>query len=405
MTNPRKQSVLNIGHFYHVKGGSDRYMLSLERLLSQNGHSVVPYASNHPANITTPWDRYFPSGIDTRKPSLKSSPRYVFSVEARQKLKMLLSETQIDVAHLHIYYGQLTASILDPIRAAGIPIVQTLHDYKLTCATYNHLSNGRICEACNGGHFWHAIPRSCKDGSIVRTLASVLESYVSRLYGSVRLVQHFIAPSRFMKALVVKHRVVPPKRVSVIHNFVWPQGEPPADIGEYLLYFGRLSHEKGLTTLLDAVGGLSTPVYLVGEGPQRAELQIVAGRRHATNIKFLGFQSADSLQRLIRNSACVIVPSEGFENCPMSILESMAFSRPVIASRIGGIPELVRHGDNGLLFEPGNAKELRDAVQWALGHKRSLREMSLRARERAEQEFSPEIHYRKLRAVYDEVGE
>ncbi|MCS3628259.1 glycosyltransferase involved in cell wall biosynthesis [Salinibacter ruber] len=398
--------ILNAGHHHHVQGGSDRAMLRLGELLEARGHTVVPFASQHPENRPSKWDDYFPPGVDTQAPSPSDAARFVYSPEARWQMGRLLEDGgPFDLAHLHIYYGQLTASILKPLVEAEVPTVQTLHEYKLTCPVHSHLSQGEICEACAGHAFWRALPRRCNEGSLARTALSVLEASVSRALGDAHRIDHFIAVSDFLREKMIEHDVADPDDITTVHNFVDPDRfEPSRRRGEHVLYFGRIAPEKGLRTLIDAAAPLTDlPVRIAGTGEQRAALEAEVARRILDHFEFVGVRNGADLWDLVRGSICTLLPSEWYENCPMAVLESLACARPVIGADIGGIPELVDDSVDGRLFPSGDVEALREALVWMQEHRDEAMEMGRRGREKVEERFSPEQHYRQVREVYAEV--
>ncbi|MEM8598866.1 MAG: glycosyltransferase family 4 protein [Bacteroidota bacterium] len=393
-----------MGHHYFVGGGSDRYLLALGALLESHGHDVIPFATAHERNEPTRWADYFPAGVNPSRPGLSDAFRFLWSSDARTAMQRVLAEAHPDVAHLHIYYGQLTASILGPLHDAGVPVVQSLHEYKLACPVYSFISNGAVCEACAGQSFWRALPRRCNRGSVVRTAASVAEAYISRWAGDLRHVDHFIAVSDFMRRKMEEYGLGA-GRITTVHNFVDANAVVPAtDAGDYAFYFGRLERLKGLYTLIEAAGAVpELPLWIAGEGKARAELEAEVERQGWTHIRFLGFQRGQALEDLIRGARCTVLPAEWYENCPMSVLEALAYARPVVGSHIGGIPELIDHGVDGFLFEPGNVEQLRTILQEFLVEPGRTIEMGQAGRTKVKQRFSPEVHYSQICAVYDQV--
>jgi glycosyltransferase involved in cell wall biosynthesis len=299
----------------------------------------------------------------------------------------------------------LTASILKPIVEADVPIVQTLHEYKLTCPVHSHLSQGEICEACAGHAFWRALPRRCNEGSLARTALSVLEASVSRALGDAHHVDHFIAVSDFLRDKMIEHDVASPDDITTVHNFVDPDRlEPSRQRGEHVLYFGRIAPEKGLRTLIDAAAPLTDlPVRIAGTGEQRETLEADLARRGLDHIQFVGFQNGEKLWDLVRGSICTLLPSEWYENCPLAVLESLACARPVIGADIGGIPEIVDDSVDGWLFPSGDEAALREALVWMQTHRSEAVEMGQQGREKIEEQFSPARHYQQVREVYAEV--
>lgn len=398
-------TVLNVGQNYYVKGGSDRYLFSLSALLEAHGHRAIPFASAQPSNLDTPWSRYFPPAVDFNQPGLVDIFRYIYSGSASHSMRRLLQEQRPDLAHLHIYYGQLTAAILGPLKEAGTPIVQTLHEFKTVCPTYGLFAHGQICEACEGRHFWRAAVRRCNRGSFVRSALSATEAYVSRWLGAVDKIDHFIAVSDFLRDKVISLGL-PAGKITTVHNFMDCSGITPADTpGTYLLYFGRLESCKGVHTLLEAVAPLKdTPVLIVGDGKEKLALQSEITQRGLHHVKLLGFKRGQELHDLIHGSICTIAPSEWYETFGLTLVESFAHGRPVVASRIGGMTEVVTDGEDGLLVQPGDAAALRERLVWMAMHPTNALEMGRCGRAKVEDQFSPERHYEKIMAVYKKVG-
>ncbi|MDP6528380.1 MAG: glycosyltransferase family 4 protein [Gemmatimonadota bacterium] len=401
----RNPAVLNAGHYYHVRGGSDRYMVSLGELLESKGHTVVPFAVRDPENRESPWTDRFPDPVDVQNGGLRDAAQFLYSRPAERALRSILSDTPVDVAHLHIYYGQLTTSILRPLRERGIPIVQTLHDYKLACPVYTMVAGDRICEACRGKSFLPALPRRCNRGSLARTLVSVAESYVSRLKGRCHELDHFIAPSDFMRRKMIELDLVDPDRITAIphHVDLPPREESPAP-GKHILYFGRIESVKGVRTLIEAAGPLrECRLVIAGRGGGKAEMESLVERQGWDHIRFVGFQSGEDLERLIRESIATVLPSEWYENYPLAIMESHARSRPVIGAIIGGIPEMIDDGTDGFLFPPGDVEALRDALERATGDLSAAVRMGEAGRRRAEERYDADLHYDRILEVYRRV--
>jgi glycosyltransferase involved in cell wall biosynthesis len=392
-------SVLLVNNYRHVRGGSDRCFLEQTRLLESRGHRVVTLASG-PA--TRPGDLEL-EPLDLRHPGPLGLARFLFSRRARDLVRALqTSARRVDLAHLHITYGQVTASILAPLVDSGVPIVQTLHEYRLVCPVSTFISRGTICEACTGGRTWPAVRRRCNRGSLARSLVSAFEHRFSRALGSHERVDHFIAPSEFLRAKMIEHGLAP-ERISTVPNFVDARAlEPARGPGEYFLYCGRLERLKGVLTLVRASARVpEVPLLLVGDGEARRELEgLLADPRHA-HVRLVGRPPRAELERLVRGARCVICPSEWYENHPLVVLEAMAVGRAVIATRIGGLPELVQDGQNGLSCAPGDEEALAGLLRHAADHPGELVAMGARGRERTLDELGPDAHHRQLMALYE----
>ncbi len=394
-------TILNVSQNHYIRGGSDRYFFTMAELLQKHGHNVIPFAAANPKNEHSEWEQYFPRGADFEKPKPIDLLRFLYSRDAVKSIQKLLDTTDVDIAHFHIYYGKLTASILGSLEKAGIPLIQTLHEYKLTCPVYSHLSNDEICEDCEGKHFWRALPKRCNRGSLARTALSVTESYVSRQLGAVEKFDHFISVSHFLRKKMIQYGI-PKEKISTVHNFADVSDiTPNFSIGEYILYFGRVHRSKGILTLIEAAAPLKqVPLYIVGDGEAMPEVQKIVEQNGCEHIHLLGFKQGDELQELILNSICTVLPSEWYENCPMSVLESFAYGRPVIGADIGGIPELIKDEVDGFLVPSAGTEALREKLLWMFEHKVEAAEMGKAGRHKMETEFNADIHYEKIMNVY-----
>lgn len=394
-------TVLNVSQNYYIRGGSDRYFFALTELLESHGHRVIPFCTRQPKNLPTAWDVYFAPGVNFDRPSPRDLARFVYSRPAAAAIKRLLADHRPDVAHLHIYYGQLTSSILAPLRNAGIPIVQTLHDFKLVCPVYSLLSHGKICEACQGHQFWRAAARRCNRGSLARSALSSVESYVSRHFGAVSAVDRFISVSNFQRAKL-EELGVPGQKITTIHNFVdTTDTVPETTPGDYILYFGRIERLKGIMTLAEAARRVPhVPLVIAGRGEAEPELEAFVSGYRLNNVKFVGFQYGAELERLVRGSIATLCPSEGYDNCPMAILESFRYGKPVIGTLMGGIPELIVDHQDGYLVNPHDAEALADRLDEFDRRRYRAVEMGLAGRNKVEQEFNSELHYQRIAEVY-----
>jgi glycosyltransferase involved in cell wall biosynthesis len=328
----------------------------------------------------------------------------IYSNSAKRSLRNLLGQLQPEIAHAHNIYGRLTTSVLDVLKEAGIPIIMTLHDMKLLCPNYLMLNHGKICEKCKGKRFHNAVITRCHKNSYTTSAIYALETWLNHFKGKYNSIKYFIAPSQFLLQKHIEYGF-PPEKLFYIPNFIDTKKiSMSSEIGSYLLYFGRLSSEKGIKTLLKAFRGLklNTSLLVVGDGPDRKNLEALAVK----NVRFLGYLKGKFLFNAISNAKCVIVPSECYENSPLSVLESMAFGKPVIGSRIGGIPELIQEDKTGFLYEPGNTEALKNKIELMLNKTAStIKNIGKSAREKVEKEYSAESHYQKLMEVYEKALE
>ncbi len=394
-------TVLNISQNHFIKGGSDRYFFTMAEILKKHGHNVIPFTAANPKNEPSEWEDYFPRGADFDKPGPIDLLRFLYSRNAVKSIQRLLENVDVDIAHFHIYYGKLTASILSSLKNAGIPLIQTLHEYKITCPVYSHLSKDEICESCEGKHYWRAIPKRCNRGSLARTTLSVAESYLSRYLGSVDKFDHFISVSHFLRKKMIQYGM-PEDKISTVHNFTdVSEIKPNHDVGEYILYFGRVHKSKGIFTLINAAAPLKQiPLYIVGDGEAMPEVQKFVEENDSKHIQLLGFKQGDELRDLILNSTCTVLPSEWYENCPMSVLESYAYGKPVIGADIGGIPELIDNEVDGFLVPSAGTEPLREKLLWMHQNRTEAAEMGRIGRRKMETEFNADIHYERIMEIY-----
>ena len=392
--------ILQISHNYHVTGGSDAVFFATSELLQRNGHQVVPFCIDTPKNRDTSWAEYFPKGADTKGKPIRDAWRYVHNSEAKRKLTRLIRDHgPFDAAHLHIYHGKQTPAILPVLRRFHIPIVQTLHEYKLACPVYTMQRGDTPCDMCISHGSINAVRNKCKGGSTLQSAMMLAEFHTSRLLGDVRLVDRFLCVSGFQRRVMQKAGI-PAEKLRVLHNFVDQSAVPAGtQTKDHLLFFGRLEKLKGLPTLLDAVRRTGQKLVIAGEGAWKSGMEAVI--KDMPNVTYQGFQSGDALQKLVATAKAVVVPSEWYENCPMSVLEAKAMGRPVVGARIGGIPELIRDGRDGFLFEPGNTDDLVKALGRV--ETESAEMLSTNARMDIANRFSAQHHLNALLDHYIDI--
>jgi glycosyltransferase involved in cell wall biosynthesis len=405
--------ILQVNKYHTVRGGADRVYFETIRLLSEHGHQVVPFSMADQANEPTPYERYFVKNLDwatvrgaSWSKRLGTVVRSLYDINARRQLATLLHEFCPDVAHLHNLHYQLSPAILHTLHRFGVPVVMTLHDFRLSCPNgYHYNQVMSICEACRGHRYWNAVRYRClKDsraGSALAAAAVTLHT-ILRLW---RLVDVFITPSMFLRQKMLDSGVMSPERIVHAFYFVEPARYIPADnLGSYVLLFCYLVPQKGVMTLLRALTRFpNLPVRVAGEGPAETEMRTFIQEQGLSQVEMVGFVRGEALHDLVRGGTLTIVPSEWYENSPMTIYESYAVGRPVLASRIGGIPELVEEGETGSLFQPGDVGDLADKLQQMLSQGDRLVEWGKRGRQKLERELGPERYYQQLMAVYHQA--
>jgi glycosyltransferase involved in cell wall biosynthesis len=405
--------ILQVNKFFWQKAGPERYMLELAELLARRGHDLSFFAMQHERNLPSDCSPHFVSRIEYRNTSpwyklcsaVRTVGKTVYSFESRRKIRGLIAQRKPEIAHLHVISRHISPSILPELRRSGVPIVQTVHNAELVCPAAHLFIEHRqeICNRCLGGGYYHAVLNRCVHGSRAASLLSGAAQYVHRASGVFeKNVALFICPSQFL-AKKLADGGIPESKIRILPNYInLDSYSPAAETGRYGVFLGRLSPEKGLPTLLAAAAiARSVPLVIVGEGPQRESLERQAATQGLSQVTFTGHKLDAELREIVRGAAFLVLPSECYENCPMVVFEAGGMARPVIASDIGGVPELIHDDDNGLLFSPGDAAQLAEMMLRLFADARLCAEMGRRNRERVE--CLCQDHYERLMALYQEA--
>jgi len=402
--------ILQINKFYHEKGksgGTGRYLFSLIQLLESRGHQIEIFSMQDENTLSSPYSPYFVKKQDfsTPKISLRNLGRlikFIYSFEAKRNIKQLIKNEKPDIVHIHNIYHHITPSILSVLKKYHLPVVQTLHDFHLISPNYNLFFKNSPHETCSHGKYWKAIVHKCIKNSRFASMLVAVKMYfekISRVY--LKNVDFFIAPSEFLKKKYLENKF-PAQKIIAIKPFVdagmyLPNFSP----GNYALYFGRLHAQKGLDILIDAFRELPhIPLKIVGTGEEKENLLRLIKKEKINNIELVGPKYGKQLEEIIKNSAFVIVPSLSYENAPFAVLESFALGKPVIASNLGGLPELIKDNETGLLFNAGDKKDLKEKILKLYQSPWLIKIMGHKARLLIEQNFSPNTHYQALMAIY-----
>jgi glycosyltransferase involved in cell wall biosynthesis len=327
------------------------------------GWDVAHFSMRHPNNIPTPWDEFFISRVDYGLgggllDQAAMAAKAIYSFEAQRKLRELLAVFPADLAHLHCIYHHHSPSILPVLKVSGIPVVMTAHDLKIACPAYKMLNRQGVCERCKDGSVLNVLRYRCIRDSVAASAVVAVESGLQRLVrGYERYIDKIICPSKFFWEKFVEWGW-PRERFCHIPNYVEASSFVPRfEAGKYFLYFGRLSPEKGLGTLLQAARDAGVAVKVVGTGPEELALKRLNAQLGGA-AEFLGFMSGEELHDTVRGARAVVLPSEWYENAPLSILESYALGKPVIGAAIGGIPEMIEESVTGWTFRSGSVDGL-----------------------------------------------
>jgi glycosyltransferase involved in cell wall biosynthesis len=398
--------ILLANKYYYLKGGAEVSFFETAKLLEIKGHKVIFFSMQHPQNYASEYEKYFVSNVDYENDGFKNkidaSLKLLYSFEAKKKIEELIAREKPDIAHLNNIYHQISPSILHSLKKFRIPMIMTLRDYKMVCASYSMLNNGNVCEACKDDKYYNCVLKGCVKYSCGKSLLNTIEMYLHhKLLHIYDLVDVFISPSRFLKSKLEEMGFK--GKIVYLPNFVrLEEFKPQFEWQENsIVYFGRLSKEKGLFTLIEALKGIDIKLKIIGEGPIRKSLELGVRSNEVNNVEFLGYKCGEELKNEIKKSMFVVLPSEWYENNPRSIIEGFALGKPAVASRIGGIPELVKDKETGLTFDPGNANDLSEKIKELLGNKSLLKKMGENARRFVEVELNQEVHYKKLIEIYN----
>jgi len=383
--------------------------LGVSDLLRAYGHYVGHFSMQHPENLPCEQADYFVRQIDYTAPQgvlaqVRLGAHTIYSIEASRKIGALLDAEAYDLVHLHNHYHQISSSVIPAIKRREIPIVWTLHDYKIACPSLLMLTHDGVCERCKGHRYYQAVLHRCTKGLVSASAVTAVEAYLHYILRTYDLVDCLIAPSRFMCEKVIEFGISPERIVHIPNHLDFSVCDPDYRPGSYFLYLGRLSPEKGIPDLIEAIR--RTPgarLKITGRGRYEDDIRRLVDADGGGRVDMVGHLTGEALADAIRGALAVVVPSIWYENLPFAVIEAFAYGKPAIGSRIGGIPEMIQHGETGWLFEPGDVDGLAACLAEALDDPARIERMVRRGRELAVQEYDPETHYTRLMAVYERL--
>ena len=382
--------------------------LSTGRLLEKMGHEVIYFSTRGEENVTEGQNPYF---VPTEDPNdggilkqLKKVPKFIYSRTSYHSLKELLKKEKPDIAHLHIFYGRLTSSILKALKEESIPTVMSVHEYRMLCPVSVFMNNkGEICEKCAGKSYLPCVTSKCNKGNYAYSAISALESsFRDKFFDYKKQIDHFIMVSQFIQNKHIEYFPDIEKKCSVLYNFQnLKNSDIPTKKEVDLVFFGRLSREKGIMTLLNSIkDNKDISLKIIGTGPERATIEEFIRSHSLSHVNLLGFCRGDELWQHISSARFAVVPSECYENNPMTVIESLFLGVPVIGAKIGGIPEIVKE-EHGFIFDPANEENLKQQINRALGiNQTDYEKMRESSKAFAEKNFSEKNHYKKLIRIY-----
>lgn len=394
--------ILLVNKFHYLKGGSEKYYFDLAKLLEENGNEVAFFSMKDEKNIKTNCKEFFVESSDMNSKNPFKAFEIISSKRNKKIMENALEDFKPDVVHLNNFQRQLSASIIEPIEKRNIPIIFTAHDLQAICPSIVMLdSEKNICEKCIKGRYMNCIKNNCVKDSKLKSILGAIEGFYYRnkkIYSSK--INKILAPSDFFRQMLIKDGIQPEK-IATLHNFIdLQQYDKEIEDNGYALYFGRLSKEKGIFNLLKAIKKVNGKLYLAGDGPDREKIEkYIRENNLLDKVILLGYLNENDIKEYIRKSRFVVIPSICRENCPYSILETMAIGKPIIGSATGGTLELVKNKETGYLVS--NIEELSDKMDFLFKHQEEAEVLGKRAKKIAKEKFSKESYYKKIIKIYE----
>jgi glycosyltransferase involved in cell wall biosynthesis len=392
--------ILLSNKFYYPRGGSDIYMIELEKLLKSKGHEVAVFAMQHQMNLHNKYSEYFPPEVDMNNRRITSLlptlVRPFGSPDVIDKFRLLLRQFKPDLVHLNNIHSQLSPILTVLARNHNVPVVWTLHDHKLLCPRYDCMRQNKPCELCFTNKI-NVLRYKCMKNSLLASMVAFTEAIIWNRKKVSKSTNIFICPSFFLSRNMIKGRFRE-HQIITLPNFVGTDKFPDISVKkqDYYCYVGRLSAEKGIETLLKAAKELPEfKLKVIGTGPLESELK---AEFEGGNIQFMGFKKWEELKFLLGNALFMTIPSICYENNPLSVIESLCLGTPVLGANIGGIPELIEPGINGMVFEAGNVSDLKKKIVDLFHTSGQFNYAGIATA--ARRNFSSEGYYEKIMDIY-----
>lgn len=404
-------TLLSINNYHYLRGGAERVFLDHNYLYSRAGWKVVPFCMDHPNNLDSQWSNYFVNNIEfgnsySTVDMVGMIPKVIYSMEARHKITELCKIISPSICHVHNIYHHISPSILSAISMLNIPIVMSLHDLKVVCPAYTMFNSCGVCEKCKQGNLFNVVKNRCIKNSLLLSSLVYIEATLHKYLRTYeKYVDRFIVPSLFLQTKLIEWGFESDKLI-YIPNFVDAHDViSREDISNEFVYFGRLSPEKGISTFILAAAKAKVAVRIVGVGPEEDSLRKLA-LKVGCDAQFCGYLSGEKLKESISRCLAVVLPSECYENAPLSILEAYSQGKLVVGSSIGGIPELVIDGETGFLFETGSVDNLAEKLEETIRLDAVRRSnMSINAHEFVQRNHNSAAYMKRVNTLYHELSQ
>ena len=382
--------IIMIHNKYLVRGGEDESREAEERLLREMGHQIETYEDNN--------KRVEALG------KIQVAAKTIWSTESYQAINLRLSKQKYNLVHVQNFFPLISPSVYYAAKAEGVPVIQSLRNYRLFCANYNFFRDGHVCEDCMGKLIpWPGVVHACyRDSRMGTAVVAAMQTVHRAMRTWSKMVDQYITLTEFARQKFIEGGL-PADKIVVKPNFVYPDPGGGEGKGEYALFVGRLSSEKGIETMLTAWKYLGTkiPLKIIGDGP--LSQRVAEATKQISGVEWLGRRALREVYDLMGEAAFVVFPSEWYETFGRVAVEAFAKGTPVVAANIGAIAELVESGRTGLLFHPGDAQDLAAKVEQILSQPAKLNQMRQEARAEFEAKYTAEQNYQMLMDIYEQV--
>lgn len=396
--------ILLVNKFHYYRGGSEKYYFELGKLLKEHGHTVGYFSMKNENNISTGDEEYFVDETDMNTGSKLKAFDVIYSPANKKLMTKALEEFKPDIVHINNFQRQLSASIVDAIKEKNIPIVMTAHDLNPICPASIMLYKGQICDDCVKNGYMSCIKKSCIKDSKAKSLIGVLEYKFYQAKKVWNKIDLMISPSNFNRNMLVSNGAICKKNIT-LPNFVNDISNDNIQFGDYAFYLGRLSVEKGIMNIIKSVKDIdNAKLMIAGDGPERENIEKYIKENNLENrITLLGYLNPQEIQAHLSKCKFVIFSSICYENCPYSILETMAAEKATIASDVGGVSELVIDGKNGFLYPFDDIDKLKEKIALLYSNDDLAKELGKNARKTFEENYTSEVYYKKLMEQYSQL--
>lgn len=412
----KKLKILIVNYRFFISGGPEKYMFNVMNLFKSYGNDVIPFSVASSKNVQTPYSRYFVKPIGGEelvyynqykkdiKTIMQMLNRSFYSVEVEKNLRKIIRNEKIDTVYILHHVNKLSPSVIAAAKKENKRVVVRLSDFFLLCPRFDFLRSGEICEKCLSGSLFNAVKHNCVQNSKGASIVRVCSMLYHRLIKIYDKVDYFVTPSLFLKNKLIEFGF-DQKKIVHIPTFIDCQGIAPDYRNQnYILYIGRLNKEKGVEYAIRAmehVNDRSMVLKVVGDSSDNELLHIkkIMDDKKIKNVELTGFKTGAELNDLIRNSKFTIAPSIWYDNMPNVILEAFAHGKPVIASDLGSLPEVVDDHKTGLLFKPKDCKQLAEKINYLNSNEDLIISYGKNARIKAESEYNSKLHYERLSKI------